>query len=199
MTVTVGSLFSGYGGLEIGLAAALGADYRVEVIWYSENARHPATVMAARHPDAPNLGDVSAVEWSAVPPVDVLTGGTPCQDLSHAGKRGGMTEGTRSNLWVAMREAVAVLRPKLVIWENVRGAFSARADSEMEPCPGCMGNPPGRNLRAFGRVLGDLASIRYDTDWVGLPASGVDAPHRRYRVFLIAYPQPVPHGEPGNA
>jgi DNA (cytosine-5)-methyltransferase 1 len=89
-------------------------------------------ILAHRFPGVPNLGDITTVDWSQVEPVDVLTGGSPCQDLSHAGKRAGMTEGTRSNLWVAMREAIAQLRPGLVVWENVRGAYSAEADSELE-------------------------------------------------------------------
>lgn len=178
-------MFSGYGGLELGLSAVWSGP--MEVTWYAENAPGPAAVMAYRHPDAPNLGDVSEVDWHDVPRVEVITGGTPCQDLSHAGKRGGFTEGNRSNLWVSMREAIAVLRPYVVVWENVRGALSARADSEMEPCPGCMGVPPTSNLRAFGRVLGDLASLGYDnTRWVGLPASDSGAPHRRFRVFVVA-------------
>jgi DNA (cytosine-5)-methyltransferase 1 len=185
-TVTVGALFSGYGGLELALSAALPAA-DIQVAWYAENAKAPAMVMAAHHPGSVNLGDASEVEWARVHPVDVITGGTPCQDLSHAGKRGGLTEGTKSNLWVAMREAVAVLRPRVVIWENVRGALSARADSDLEPCPGCMGNPPTSNMRAFGRVLGDLVSLGYDPSWEGLPASGVGAPHKRFRVFIVAY------------
>lgn len=183
--MTVGALFAGYGGLELGLAQVWPGSVRVK--WYAENARAPASVMAYHHPDAPNLGDVAEVDWTHVPPVACITGGTPCQDLSHAGRRGGLTEGTRSNLWVSMREAVATLRPPLVIWENVRGAFSATATSELEPCPGCMGNPPTSNLRAFGRVLGDLADLRYNARWVGVPASLAGAPHRRYRVFVVAH------------
>ena len=99
--------------------------------WFAEFDAAPSAVMAHHHPGVPNLGDVTKVDWSAVPRVDVITGGSPCQDLSHAGKRKGMTDGTRSNLWAEMREAVAVLRPRLVVWENVRGAYSAHADSDL--------------------------------------------------------------------
>ncbi len=120
-------------------------------------------------------------------PVDVLTGGSPCQDLSHAGKRAGMAKGTRSNLWVAMREAIAVLRPSLVVWENVRGAYSAAADSAVEPCAGCVGDGSGVHLRALGRVLGDLSDLGYDAQWHGLRAADVGAPHGRFRVFVTAY------------
>lgn len=179
---TIGALFAGYGGLELAVQDRIGG----RVVWYAENAAAPAAVMAAHHPDAPNLGDVTTVDWSAVPPVDVLTGGTPCQDVSHAGRRGGFTEGTRSNLWVAMREAIAVLQPGVVVWENVRGALSARADSSLEPCPGCVGDDSTRNLRALGRVLGDLASLGYDARWTGVRASDVGAPHVRWRVFVVA-------------
>lgn len=114
-----------------------------------------------------------------------------CQDLSAAGKRAGMTEGTRSNLWVNMREAIATIRPRLVVWENVQGALSAPAtsDSDMEPAAGLLGNPGGGHLRALGRVLGDLTEIGYDTEWTTLRASDIGAPHHRARVFLIARPR----------
>lgn len=155
--------------------------------WVADIDPGPRKILAHRYPDVPNLGDVTAIDWATVPPVDIITGGSPCQDLSTAGKRAGMTAGTRSNLWVAMREAIAALQPKLVIWENVRGALSAAAHSAMEPCPGCMGDDrPGPVLRALGRVLGDLAELGYDAQWCGLRAADVGAPHGRFRVFLLA-------------
>ena len=100
-----------------------------------------------------------------------------------------MTEGTRSNLWVNMREAIATIQPRLVVWENVQGALSAAAysSSDMEPGQGFLGGGGG-HLRALGRVLGDLAEIGYDARWATLRASEVGAPHHRARVFLIAYP-----------
>lgn len=121
-------------------------------------------------------------------PAEVMSGGTPCQDLSAAGRRAGMTEGTRSNLWVNMREAIAIQRPKYVVWENVRGAYSAEASSSVEQCPGCVGDTSdGRVfLRALGRVLGDLTDLGYDTQWRGLRAADVGACHSRYRVFVLA-------------
>lgn len=189
MTYTIGSLFTGYGGLEMGVRAALGDD--AELAWVSDIDPGACKIIAHHHPGVPNLGDITTVDWATVPRVDVLTGGSPCPDLSHAGRRAGMTEGTRSNLWVAMREAIATLRPRLVIWENVRGAYSAVADSALEPCPGCVGDPvrDGRTvLRALGRVLGDLSSIGYDARWHGLRAADVGAPHGRYRVFAAANP-----------
>ena len=185
MTLKIGALFAGYGGLDMAVMDTLDA----KLAWYAEFDKAPAKVMAHHHPNVPNLWDVTKVDWSAVEPVDIITGGSPCQDLSHAGKRAGMTEGTRSNLWVAMREAIATIRPRLVVWENVRGAFSAPADSALEPCPGCVGDgDDGPVLRALGRVLGDLADLGYDCRWYGLRAADVGAAHGRFRVFLFAVP-----------
>lgn len=185
----IGGLFYGYGGLDIAVQQVIP---NTELAWYAEFDKGASKIGAHHHPDVPNHGDVTAIDWAAVEPVDILTGGSPCQDLSHAGKRAGMTEGTRSNLWVAMREAIAVIRPQLVVWENVRGAYSACADSEMGRCPRCVdpGAPGGHDprLRALGRVVGDLADLGYDARWVGLPASRVGAPHGRFRVFLVASP-----------
>lgn len=184
MKPRIGELFAGYGGLGMGVQAVFGG----EMAWYSEIDKGALKILTHRFPDVPNVGDVTAVDWSQVEPVDILTGGSPCQDLSHAGKRQGMTEGTRSNLWVAMREAIAQLRPRLVVWENVRGAYSAQADSDLEFCSGCMGDPwyRGTVLRALGRVLGDLSDLGYDARWHGLRAADIGAPHGRFRVFVIA-------------
>ena len=185
VTLTVGSLFAGYGGIELALSSVLD----VRPAWFVEFDKAPSKVLSHHWPDVPNHGDVTKVDWSTVEPVDIITGGSPCQDLSHAGNRAGMTEGTRSNLWVQMREAINVIRPRLVVWENVRGAFSAPADSALEPCPGCVGDgDDGPVLRALGRVLGDLADLGYDCRWYGLRAADVGAAHGRFRVFLFAVP-----------
>jgi DNA (cytosine-5)-methyltransferase 1 len=162
-----------------------------EMAWYSEIDKGALKILTHRFPDVPNIGDITAVDWSTVEPVDILTGGSPCQDLSHAGKRAGMTEGTRSNLWVAMREAIAQLRPRLVIWENVRGAYSAEADSDLGSNPRLLADTRRRDgepvLRALGRVLGDLSDLGYVGGWHGLRAADVGAPHGRFRVFVVAY------------
>lgn len=181
----LGEVCAGYGGLGLAVESVFDA----ELSWYSEFEESAEKIMQAHWPDVPNHGDMTAIDWPAVEPVDILSGGTPCQDLSQAGRRKGMTEGTRSNLWVAMREAIAIIKPTYVVWENVRGAYSAKADSEMEHCPGCMGTheQDGKHfLRALGRVLGDLSDLGYDTQWRGLPASSMGAPHARYRVFILA-------------
>lgn len=181
----LGELFAGYGGLGMAVEHVLNA----ELTWYAEYDDAPSKVMAHHWPGVPNHRDVSKVDWSQVEPVDIISGGSPCQDLSTAGRRAGMTDGTRSNLWVSMREAIATIKPKYVVWENVRGAFSAGASSEMEQCAGCMGTGRGASkhaLRALGRVLGDLSDLGYDAEWRSLRASDVGAPHARYRVFILA-------------
>lgn len=176
-------MFAGYGGLELGISQVLD----IETTWVAEFDAAPSRILAQRFPDVPNLGDVTAVDWAAVEPVDIITGGSPCQDVSHAGKRAGMRAGTRSGLWASMCDAIEIIRPRLVVWENVRGALSAEADSAVEPCPICVGDGNGVSLRALGRVLGDLAELGYDAAWCGLRAADVGAPHGRFRVFVLAW------------
>ena len=182
----IGSLFSGYGGLDMAVEAITGAT----PAWFCEWDEAPSKILNHHWPHVPNLRDVTQVDWSQVEPVDIITGGSPCQDLSAAGKRAGMVEGTRSNLWVNMREAIAVIKPRLVVWENVRGALSATAtsDSDLEHGSGLLGGGATGHLRALGRVLGDLTDLGYDTRWTTVQASDVGAPHHRARVFLIATP-----------
>ena len=177
------SLFSGYGGLDMAVQGVFGG----ELVAVADIDSGPCKILAHRHPDVPNLGDVSTVDWTTIH-ADIICGGSPCQDLSTAGRRAGMTDGTRSNLWAMMREAIAHIRPQHVVWENVRGAYSARADSAMESDPRLLGDHPAGQpaLRALGRVLGDLADLGYDAQWCGLRAAGVGAPHGRFRVFLLA-------------
>lgn len=179
-----GSLFSGYAGLDTGVQAVLGG----ETAWFCEVEKAPAAILAHHWPDVPNLGDITAVDWSAVEPVDVLTGGFPCQDVSHAGKRLGLKPGTRSGLWAHMAYAIDKLRPALVVAENVRGLLSAEAGGDLEPCPWCVGDGERGALRALGAVLGDLADLGYDAWWYGLRAADVGAPHGRFRVFVVAHP-----------
>lgn len=187
---TIGSLFSGYGGLDIGVMGALGPG---DTLFVSDVEKGPCAVLARRFPDAPNIGDITRVDWREIPRVDVLCGGSPCTDLSTAGARAGMTKDTRSGLWESMFRGVQELRPRLVVWENVLGATSARAFSLLEQRDGRVGEEvDGPVLRALGRVLGDLASIGYDAQWGVVPACAVGAPHKRARVFLIAHP----HGQP---
>jgi DNA (cytosine-5)-methyltransferase 1 len=183
--LAIGSLFSGFGGLDIGVRRALGG----ELAWHVENADAPSAILAHHYPATPNLGDVTSIDWGSVAPVDVLTGGFPCQDVSLMGKRRGIRPDTRSGLWEHFARAIDALRPGLVIIENVKGLLSADAHSDMEPCPWCLGNDGSlRHLRALGAVLGDLAEIGYDVRWGSVRASDAGAPHERLRVFALAYP-----------
>ena len=188
---TIGSLFTGYGGLDMGVAMAL--DPGARVAWTSDVEPGPCKLAAVRWPDAPNLGDITKINWDEVEPVDIICGGSPCQDLSLAGKRAGMATGTRSGLWESMAAAVETIRPRLVVWENVLGAISARAYSPVESEPGMLGDGAARPaLRAAGRVAGDLAALGYDCRWAVVRASDAGAPHQRARFFLIGYPDGQP-------
>jgi DNA (cytosine-5)-methyltransferase 1 len=181
----IGSLFSGYGGLDLAVSKVLGA----EVAWHCEWEDAPSKVLEANFPGVPNYRDVSTVDWESVEPVDILTGGFPCQDLSLAGKRAGLQEGTRSGLWSEFHKAITILKPKIVIIENVRGLLSAKADSGMEYGTEIMEQTDrGIVLRALGAVLGDLADIGYDAKWTGVRASDASAAHQRFRVFIVAKP-----------
>ena len=151
----VGSLFTGYGGLDM----AVGGD----LAWYSEIEPAACTVLAAHYPDVPNLGDITAVDWSAVEPVDVITGGYPCQPFSNAGKRKGKKD--ERHLWPYVRDAISALRPSLAVLENVRGHISL----------------------GLADVIGDLAGLGYDARWGVVRAADAGAPHKRARVFITAY------------
>ena len=185
MNSTLGSLFSGYGGLDLAISSVLNTETR----WVADNDQGPRSILAHHWPDVPNLGDITAIDWARVEPVDVICGGSPCQDLSVAGRRAGMAPGTRSGLWESMLHAIAAIRPRLIVWENVSGALSAEAFSQLEPAEGYLGDgSAGPVLRALGRVLGDLAGIGYDAQWCGVRAADIGAPHARFRIFVAAHP-----------
>lgn len=179
----IGSLFSGYGGLDLAVADVFDA----EVAWHCEWDDAPSAILERNFPGVPNYRDVSKVDWASIEPVDILTGGFPCQDLSLAGKRAGMKEGTRSGLWSEFANAIDVIQPQFVVIENVRGLLSATAHSDVEPCPWCMGDVESDPLlRALGAVLGDLADLGFDAKWTGVRAADAGAPHNRFRVFILA-------------
>lgn len=183
----IGSLFSGAGGLDLAVESVFGG----HTVWHCEQDASASKVLAAHWPDVPNFGDITTVDWSTVEPVDVLCGGFPCQDVSAAGRRAGIADGTRSGLWSYFAEAIDVLRPPLVVIENVRGLLSAKAirASAMESDDAAVGDgQPGPVLRAAGAVLGDLADLGYDAVWATVAAASVGAPHRRERVFIVAHP-----------
>lgn len=180
----IGSLFSGYGGLDLAVEKLFGA----KVAWVVEWDKAPSKVLAHHYPDAPNYHDVSKVNWAEVEPVDILTGGFPCQDLSMAGKRQGLKEGTRSGLWLEYANAIEQLKPKYVIIENVRGLLSGKANSDVEQCPWCMGTTDDEpTMRALGTVLASLAELGYDAQWHMLRAADAGAAHNRERVFILAH------------
>lgn len=184
MTIKLGEICAGYGGLGLGLGLLTNVDTR----WVADVDAGPSRILARHWPDAPNLGDITRIDWAAIEPVDVIAGGTPCQDLSNAGHRAGMRPGTRSGIWEAMAHAIKEIAPNVVVWENVSGARSAAAYSRLESGPGCLGGGADRPvLRALGRVVGDLAGLGYDAAWESLRASDVGAPHRRERVFVLAW------------
>ena len=184
----IGELFAGYGGLGMAVQQVYGGD----LAWYSEFDDAPSRIMAHHHPGVPNYGDVTAIDWGEIPRVDILTGGFPCQDVSVAGRRAGMTDGTRSGLWSHMAHAIDVLRPQLVVIENVGGLFSAEATSVVESHPWCLGDGGTGSdtvlLRALDAVLSTLSELGYDAEWTALRAADVGAPHGRLRVFIAAHP-----------
>lgn len=179
-----GELFAGVGGLGMAVDEVFGA----EPAWFCEFDAAPSKVLAHRFPDVPNFGDVRSVDWASTERVQVIAGGFPCQDVSLAGRRRGMKDGTRSGLWSEFAKAIDEIRPDWVVIENVRGLLSADAAGYVEPCPLCVGDNPGHVLRALGAVLGDLAELGFDAEWTGIRATDVGAPHGRFRVFILAWP-----------
>jgi len=176
----IGSLFSGYGGLDL----AVEHIFNAETVWFSELNEPVARVFSRHWPGVPNLGDITTIDWHDVEPVDILIGGFPCQDVSTVGKRAGLAPGTRSGLWAHMAAAIDALQPEWVAIENVRGLLSSPATRpptegdrrepckpgdatpddatlrELEPDPWHLGDHAARPLRAHGAVLGDLADLR---------------------------------------
>ena len=156
-----GSLCTGYGGLDLAAADTLGA----ALAWCAETDPQASAILAARFPGVANLGDLTRVDWAGVPPVDLVTAGFPCQDISTAGRGAGIAEGTRSGLWIHIAEAAGQLRPSYLFLENVAALRS----------------------RGLGKVLADLAALGYDTQWASLRASDIGAAHRRDRIFVLAW------------
>ena len=114
--------------------------------WCAESDRHAAAVLAARYPGVPNLGDITALDWAAVPPVDLITAGWPCQDISYSGPGAGITKGTRSGLWLTIAAGLRQLRPRTSSWKtSPRSARGASAKSS----PTWPRSGMTRNGRAF--------------------------------------------------
>ena len=158
----VGSLFSGYGGLDMAVGG--------ELAWYSEIEPAACKILKQHNPGIQNLGDIKKVNWSKVDPVDVITGGYPCQPFSQAGLRKG--ESDERHLWPFVRDAICELRPKYAVLENVSGHLTL----------------------GFANVLADLASIGFNARWTVVRASDVGAVHARKRLFFVAYSNSVTDG-----
>jgi len=154
----IGSLCTGYGGLDM----AVEAFFNAETVWTCEFDKYASQVIEQRIKKI-NHGDLKKTDWTKVEPIDILTAGYPCQPFSHAGSRKGADD--ERHLWPYIKEIIRTLRPEFVILENVRGHFGL----------------------GFREVLADLASIRYDATWRLVRASDVGAPHRRERLFILAY------------
>jgi DNA (cytosine-5)-methyltransferase 1 len=162
--LTVGSLFAGIGGFDLGLERA-----GMRSVWQSEIDPYCQRVLAKHWPDVLRVPDVRDVGAGTVPYVDVICGGFPCQDISNAGKRAGI-EGARSSLWAQFARVVGELRPRYVIVENVAALRG----------------------RGLDRVVAGLAEVGYDAEWDCLRASDFGARHRRNRLWLVAYAEREP-------
>lgn len=167
-------LFSGIGGFSLGLERTGG----FETAAFCEIEDFPRRVLAKHWPEVPCYHDVTKLTADimaddGIGRIDVITGGFPCQDISTAGNQAGISEGTRSGLWSEIVRLIGELRPQYVIVENVANLLSG---------------PTERRGGWFGRILGDLAECGYDAEWENIPASALGAPHRRERVWIVAYP-----------
>lgn len=157
--VKIGSLFAGIGGFDL---AARWMGW--ETAWFSEIDPYASAVLAKHWPGVPNHGDITRIDWSTVEPVDLLCGGYPCQPVSRSGKRA--TQSDDRWLWPEFGRAVGTLRPRWAVMENAPGLLDG----------------------GIADVLRDLALIGYDAEWTVIPATAAGAPHRRDRVWMLAYP-----------
>jgi len=162
--LTVGSLFAGIGGIELGLEWTGG----FETVWQVEIDDYARRVLEKHWPNVRRWDDVRTFppepvdEWRC----DLVCGGFPCQDVSVAGRRKGI-EGERSGLWFEYARIIRALRPNYILVENVAGLLD----------------------RGAGRVFGELAESGYDAEWISLSASEFGADHERERVYILAYPE----------
>jgi DNA (cytosine-5)-methyltransferase 1 len=158
MTLTFGSLFAGIGGFDLGFErAGMVCRWQVEIDDYCR------TVLAKHWPDVTRYEDVRECGRANLEPVDLVCGGFPCQPFSAAGKRRGAEDDR--NLWPEFRRIIAEVKPRWVVAENVPGIVKIYLDT----------------------VLSDLEGLGYTTAQVVIPACAVDAPHRRDRLWIVAY------------
>lgn len=167
----IGSLCSGYGGLDMAIEAVIPG---ARPAWFCEYDGAPSRILSHHWPDVPNHIDLTAVDWTTVEPVEIVSAGYPCQPFSAAGQRKGTTD--ERHLWPHIREAIRVLRPRYVVLENVAGHRSL----------------------GFDRVLGDMAEDGMHVRWTSVRASDVGAPHHRERLFILATPADTAGIRPGE-
>lgn len=160
--LTVGSLFSGIGGFDLGFER-VGFD----IAWQVEFDPFCQSILRKHWPNAKLYSDIREVRTDELQPVDVLCGGFPCQPVSVSGKRKGRED--ERWLWPEFARIVRGIRPRYVVVENVPGLLTVDGG------------------RLFGAVLGDLAACGYDAEWQVLSAAALGAWHRRDRLFLVAY------------
>lgn len=199
--MTLGSLFDGSGGFPLA-----GAMHGIKPVWASEIEPYPIRVTKARFPNMEHLGSVMDVKGDQITPVEIITFGSPCQDLSVAGKQKGIHEGERSSLlFEAVRIAKEMrahdraigrtgvdVRPRFLVWENVPGAFSSNQGEDFRAVLEALGGiaqdgvsiprPPKGKWEHAGCVVGDGWSIAwrlYDAQYWGVP-------QRRKRIYLVA-------------
>lgn len=162
MTLTFGSLFAGIGGFDLGFErAGMKCVWQVEINSYALKILAKHWPHVRRHDDIRTFPPGRFADWNC----DVICGGFPCQDISYAGNREGIS-GERSGLWSEFARVIRNLRPKVVVVENVAVL----------------------NSRGLNTVLGDLAALGYDAEWSVLSACMLGAPHTRERMFIVAYP-----------
>lgn len=137
-------------------------------IGFSEIDKYASAVLKYHWPNTKNYGDITKINWSEVPDFDLLTGGSPCQDLSIAGKRAGL-EGARSGLFYEYMRAVKEKRPKYFIWENVKGALSSNKGFD------------------FATVINEMAEAGYSLWWQVLNAKDFGVPQNRERIFVVGF------------
>jgi len=167
-------LFAGLGGFSLGLERTGG----FSTVAFCEIEPFPRRVLAKHWPGVPIYHDVTKLTGGILAgdgiAVDVITGGFPCQDISTAGKQAGMGEGTRSGLCEHVIRLAGEIRFDYIVMENVAALLS-----------GPSYDPGGW----FGKILWDLAAIGYDAEWHNIPASALGGPHRRERIWIVAYPK----------
>lgn len=193
MALTLGSLFDGSGGFP--LAAEMCG---ITPVWASEIDPFCVQVTSKRFPQMKHLGDITKINGGSIPPVNIITFGSPCQDLSVAGNRAGL-DGSRSSLFLEairifkeMRETTNGIYPNVVVWENVPGAYSSHKGEDfrrvLEEIAGVADSnvsiprPAGGKWNSCGCVMGDGYSIA----WRTLDAQYWGVPQRRKRIFLVA-------------